>query len=51
MQERAEQEIRAGKERAEILLAEVNHRVANSLALWRRLSACRSPVMMTKPSR
>jgi two-component sensor histidine kinase len=32
-QERAEQEIRAGKERAEILLAEVNHRVANSLAL------------------
>lgn len=32
-QEQAEQEIRAGKERAEILLAEVNHRVANSLAL------------------
>jgi two-component sensor histidine kinase/CheY-like chemotaxis protein len=32
-QELAEQEIRAGKERAEILLAEVNHRVANSLAL------------------
>uniref|UniRef100_UPI0026092CEB response regulator n=1 Tax=uncultured Rhizobium sp. TaxID=155567 RepID=UPI0026092CEB len=31
--EQAEQEIRAGKERAEILLAEVNHRVANSLAL------------------
>jgi two-component sensor histidine kinase len=29
----AEQEIREGKERAEILLAEVNHRVANSLAL------------------
>ncbi len=32
-QERAEQEIRLGKERAEVLLAEVNHRVANSLAL------------------
>jgi two-component sensor histidine kinase len=31
--EQAEQEIRQGKERAEILLAEVNHRVANSLAL------------------
>lgn len=30
---RAEQEIIAAKERAEILLAEVNHRVANSLAL------------------
>lgn len=29
----AEKEIREGKERAEILLAEVNHRVANSLAL------------------
>ncbi|MGV3550736.1 sensor histidine kinase [Rhizobium sp.] len=32
-QRRAEQEIIAAKERAEILLAEVNHRVANSLAL------------------
>ncbi len=31
--ERAEEEIRRGKERAEALLAEVNHRVANSLAL------------------
>jgi two-component sensor histidine kinase len=31
--EMAEKEIREGKERAEILLAEVNHRVANSLAL------------------
>jgi two-component sensor histidine kinase len=31
--ERAEHEIRLGKERAEVLLAEVNHRVANSLAL------------------
>jgi two-component sensor histidine kinase len=31
--ERADQEIRIGKERAEVLLAEVNHRVANSLAL------------------
>ncbi|MGF9692132.1 histidine kinase dimerization/phosphoacceptor domain -containing protein [Rhizobium sp. 0TCS1.26] len=31
--ERADQEIRLGKERAEVLLAEVNHRVANSLAL------------------
>jgi two-component sensor histidine kinase/CheY-like chemotaxis protein len=30
---RAEQEIRAAKERAEVLLAEVNHRVGNSLAL------------------
>ena len=30
---KAEQEIVAAKERAEILLAEVNHRVANSLAL------------------
>ncbi|MCM2291597.1 response regulator [Allorhizobium sp. BGMRC 0089] len=30
---RAEEEIRLGKERAEALLAEVNHRVANSLAL------------------
>jgi two-component sensor histidine kinase/CheY-like chemotaxis protein len=31
--QRAEQEIRAAKERAEVLLAEVNHRVGNSLAL------------------
>ncbi|MBW6421545.1 response regulator [Rhizobium sp. XQZ8] len=31
--EKADQEIRVGKERAEVLLAEVNHRVANSLAL------------------
>ncbi|KQQ71010.1 two-component system sensor histidine kinase/response regulator [Rhizobium sp. Leaf321] len=31
--ERADQEIRLGKERAEVLLTEVNHRVANSLAL------------------
>ncbi|MCF6367736.1 sensor histidine kinase [Rhizobium halophilum] len=31
--EKADQEIRLGKERAEVLLAEVNHRVANSLAL------------------
>lgn len=30
---RADEEIRLGKERAEALLAEVNHRVANSLAL------------------
>ncbi|MGX5718773.1 sensor histidine kinase [Shinella zoogloeoides] len=30
---KAEKEIRAAKERAEILLAEVNHRVGNSLAL------------------
>lgn len=30
---RAEQEIRLAKERAEVLLAEVNHRVGNSLAL------------------
>jgi two-component sensor histidine kinase len=32
-QQKAEREIVAAKERAEILLAEVNHRVANSLAL------------------
>lgn len=31
--ERADEEVRRGKERAEALLAEVNHRVANSLAL------------------
>ncbi|TNM62681.1 sensor histidine kinase [Aliirhizobium smilacinae] len=31
--EKADLEIRLGKERAEVLLAEVNHRVANSLAL------------------
>lgn len=31
--EKADHEIRIGKERAEVLLAEVNHRVANSLAL------------------
>lgn len=31
--ERADREIREGKERAELLLSEVNHRVANSLAI------------------
>jgi two-component sensor histidine kinase/CheY-like chemotaxis protein len=31
--DRAEREVREGKERAEVLLHEVNHRVANSLAL------------------
>lgn len=31
--EKADEEIRLGKQRAEVLLAEVNHRVANSLAL------------------
>lgn len=31
--ERADEEVRAGKRRAELLLAEVNHRVANSLAI------------------
>ncbi|MBE9603782.1 response regulator [Acetobacteraceae bacterium H6797] len=31
--ERADEEVRAGKRRAELLLAEVNHRVANSLGI------------------
>jgi two-component sensor histidine kinase len=45
-QQRAEREIVAAKERAEILLAEVNHRVANSLALVAaliRMQASSSP--------
>lgn len=47
---RADEEIRLGKERAEALLAEVNHRVANSLALVASLlrlqiSAARSDEM------
>lgn len=45
-QQQAEREIIAAKERAEILLAEVNHRVANSLALVAaliRMQASSSP--------
>lgn len=45
-QQKAEREIVAAKERAEILLAEVNHRVANSLALVAaliRMQASSSP--------
>lgn len=48
---RAEQEILEAKERAEILLAEVNHRVANSLALVAaliRMQASSSPEASVK---
>lgn len=46
--ERAEQEVRAARDRAELLLSEVNHRVANSLAIVASLirmqgSAVRDP--------
>lgn len=44
--ERADREIREGKERAELLLAEVNHRVANSLSIvvaLARLQASATP--------
>jgi two-component sensor histidine kinase/CheY-like chemotaxis protein len=49
--ERAEREIREAKERAEVLLHEVNHRVANSLALVAALVGMQARAITEPPVR
>lgn len=49
--ERVEREVLAAKERAEILLAEVNHRVANSLALVAALVRMQASAMKEPTAR
>lgn len=49
--ERAERETRAAKERAELLLAEVNHRVANSLALVAALARMQAGTVADESSK
>jgi two-component sensor histidine kinase/CheY-like chemotaxis protein len=49
--DRAEREVREGKERAEVLLHEVNHRVANSLALVAALVGMQSKAIADPAAR